>query len=68
MLVNIPTDTLVSNTIRDLDRVRIIFVTNDHNSYAGQSVSILEWAISLEIRPKANLLYSLAGVCRDGGR
>lgn len=38
------------------------------NSYAGQSVSILEWAISLEIRPKANLLYSLAGVCRDGGR
>ena len=34
----------------------------------GQSIAILEWAVSLEIKPKVNLLFLLAGVCCDGGR
>jgi hypothetical protein len=34
----------------------------------GKSISILEWGMSLEMKPKADLLYLLAGACGDGGR
>lgn len=46
----------------------IIKLREPGDSAKSRSVEVLEWGISLEIAPRPDLLWSLAGACVDGGR
>ena len=46
----------------------ILFISNYSHEWLGKSISMLEWGITLEIKPKADLLFMLADACCSGGR